>query len=495
MNPTREELRQQRRRSGRRRPRPLRRRGVAERLAGRRPRRRVDRLPRPAVPHRERLRPQVHRRRALARQPRPRRSAVGGGGAADRGGRGGVRRRQPGYRLGALRFRSRGRRPAAAAHRRDHRRPPRAATERGHRSAARIERAPPRRRDRTRRRLAARARGRGRSGAASPPAVGGRADPALRRLRLPDPHRRRSARTRAARRGSRRHSGRPRAGSSASPSPPPAPPSRMPDSARRAAAAAAADERLGLALAAGLGSFSHRGGLRPLRRGGDGADGFDEERFAAALAADARAARRRAPQPRQPRGATRRRARRSPARCSPSTPPARQARRRSATPRAGSACGLADAVVAVASDSQLSPLGLASFCLLRVLSTRNDEPARASRPFAAGRDGFVMGEGAGALVLEALETAERRGAPIYAEVAGFGSACDAYRVTDPHPDGLGAALAMQRALADAGVERRRGRLHQRPRHLDAGQRPPRDARHPPRLRRRRDSLRSRPPSR
>jgi 3-oxoacyl-[acyl-carrier-protein] synthase II len=96
-------------------------------------------------------------------------------------------------------------------------------------------------------------------------------------------------------------------------------------------------------------------------------------------------------------------------------------------------------------------MGLASFCLLGALSTRNADPAAASRPFDAARDGFVMGEGAGVVVLEALERAQARGARIYAEVAGFGSACDAYRATDPHPDGAGAALAMRRALGHAGL--------------------------------------------
>ena len=113
--------------------------------------------------------------------------------------------------------------------------------------------------------------------------------------------------------------------------------------------------------------------------------------------------------------------------------------------------GRADVVVAGAADSEIYPMGLASFCLLGALSTHNDEPARASRPFDARRNGFVMGEGAGVVVLESREHARHRGARIVAEVLGFGSACDAYRATDPHPDGTGAALAMQRAIADGGV--------------------------------------------
>ena len=113
--------------------------------------------------------------------------------------------------------------------------------------------------------------------------------------------------------------------------------------------------------------------------------------------------------------------------------------------------GRADVALAGGADSELYPMGLASFCLLGALSRKNDAPAAASRPFDAGRDGFVMGEGAGVLVLEDREHALARGARIYAEAAGFGSACDAFRVTDPHPDGTGAVLAMERAIRDAGV--------------------------------------------
>lgn len=113
--------------------------------------------------------------------------------------------------------------------------------------------------------------------------------------------------------------------------------------------------------------------------------------------------------------------------------------------------GRADIVVAGGSDSEIYPMGLASFCLLGALSKRNDAPELASRPFDGGRDGFVIGEGAAVLVLEERDHAVRRGARIYAEVAGFGSAADAFRVTDPHPDGIGGGLAMTRALADAGL--------------------------------------------
>jgi 3-oxoacyl-[acyl-carrier-protein] synthase II len=113
--------------------------------------------------------------------------------------------------------------------------------------------------------------------------------------------------------------------------------------------------------------------------------------------------------------------------------------------------GEADVVLAGASDSEIYPMGLASFCLRGALSRRNGEPGRASRPFDGERDGFVLGEGAGFVVLEEREHALARGADALAEVAGFGSACDAYRVTDPHPEGLGAILAMRRALDDAGL--------------------------------------------
>jgi 3-oxoacyl-[acyl-carrier-protein] synthase II len=91
------------------------------------------------------------------------------------------------------------------------------------------------------------------------------------------------------------------------------------------------------------------------------------------------------------------------------------------------------------------------FNLLTALSTRNDDPAKASRPFDLQRDGFVLGEGAGMIVLEELEHAQRRGAPIYAEVVGYGTTADAYRLTDSHPDGRGAIACMQQALADSGL--------------------------------------------
>lgn len=109
--------------------------------------------------------------------------------------------------------------------------------------------------------------------------------------------------------------------------------------------------------------------------------------------------------------------------------------------------GMADVVLAGGADSELYPMGLASFCLLGALSRRNEDPASASRPFDASRDGFVIGEGAGMLIVEERAQALRRGARVYAEIAGFGSASDAWRATDPNPEGRGAVLAMSRALS------------------------------------------------
>ena len=113
--------------------------------------------------------------------------------------------------------------------------------------------------------------------------------------------------------------------------------------------------------------------------------------------------------------------------------------------------GSADVMIAGGSECAITQLGVAGFCALKALSTRNDEPKTASRPFDKTRDGFVIGEGASILVLEALEHAKARGAHIYGEIIGYGMTSDAYHVTAPDPEGRGAAGAMKAALDDAGL--------------------------------------------
>jgi 3-oxoacyl-[acyl-carrier-protein] synthase II len=114
--------------------------------------------------------------------------------------------------------------------------------------------------------------------------------------------------------------------------------------------------------------------------------------------------------------------------------------------------GAAPVVICGGSDAGMHPLALAAFSNMQAVSRRNDEPERASRPFDADRDGFVLGEGAGVLVLESLTHAQARGARIHAEVAGYGASTDAFHITAPDEQGAGAALSMRRALRDAGLE-------------------------------------------
>jgi 3-oxoacyl-[acyl-carrier-protein] synthase II len=113
--------------------------------------------------------------------------------------------------------------------------------------------------------------------------------------------------------------------------------------------------------------------------------------------------------------------------------------------------GYAQAMICGGTEAAVTPLSLAGFAACKALSTRNDDPAHACRPFDIGRDGFVMGEGAGILILEELEHALSRGAKIYGEMVGYGMTCDAYHITSPVPGGEGAARAIQLALKDAGI--------------------------------------------
>lgn len=113
--------------------------------------------------------------------------------------------------------------------------------------------------------------------------------------------------------------------------------------------------------------------------------------------------------------------------------------------------GEVDVMVAGGSEAAITPFAYASFCSMKAMSTRNEVPEKASRPFDRNRDGFIMGEGAGVLVLESLEHAQARGARIYCELAGYAATSDAYHITQPDPEGRGLSLAMRRALSNSGV--------------------------------------------
>ncbi|HEX9940932.1 MAG TPA: beta-ketoacyl-ACP synthase II [Thermoanaerobaculia bacterium] len=113
--------------------------------------------------------------------------------------------------------------------------------------------------------------------------------------------------------------------------------------------------------------------------------------------------------------------------------------------------GDADAMIAGGAEAVITPLAVAGFCSMRALSHRNDEPEKASRPWDAHRDGFIISEGCGIVILEEMEQAKRRGAPVYAEVVGYGMSADAYHISAPHPEGDGAVRVMQAALHDAGL--------------------------------------------
>jgi 3-oxoacyl-[acyl-carrier-protein] synthase II len=114
--------------------------------------------------------------------------------------------------------------------------------------------------------------------------------------------------------------------------------------------------------------------------------------------------------------------------------------------------GISDVIISGGVEAAITKIGVIGFSVIQALSTRNDDPESASRPFDKDRDGFLIGEGSGILILEELEHAKRRGAPILAELAGYGISCDANHLTAPHPEGRGAIAAMKMALADAGIE-------------------------------------------
>ena len=145
--------------------------------------------------------------------------------------------------------------------------------------------------------------------------------------------------------------------------------------------------------------------------------------------------------------------------------------------------GEADVMIAGGAEAPLAPLCFGAFAIIRAMSTRNDDPSTASRPFDADRDGFVMAEGSAVLILEERGRALARGAPVYAEVCGYGLTNDAYHMTAPRPDGSQAARCIRNALAEARVAPSGGRLRQRPRVFDPAQRSDGDLLHQAGLRR------------
>ena len=146
--------------------------------------------------------------------------------------------------------------------------------------------------------------------------------------------------------------------------------------------------------------------------------------------------------------------------------------------------GDVDTALAGGSEAAICPIGVAGFNACHALSKRNDDPEKASRPFDADRDGFVLGEGGAVLVLESLDSAIKRGAEPVAEITGYGSTADAYHITQPAPEGEGAARAMNKALAQAQTQPRGDWIRQRSRHLYSAQRQVRDDGAEDRVRRR-----------
>ena len=129
--------------------------------------------------------------------------------------------------------------------------------------------------------------------------------------------------------------------------------------------------------------------------------------------------------------------------------------------------GDAEVMICGGTEAAITPMGIGGFAAMKALSTRNEQPGCASRPFDAERDGFVVGEGAGILVIESLDQAQKRNAPILAELVGYGMSGDANHITQPAEDGNGAYRVMQAAIRDAGVEAEPGRVRQRAWHLDS----------------------------